>query len=131
MPIRYSTDANDLATAELDGFFVGWPNKPSNATLIASIAKSDHCVLAFDDQRLIGFITAITDHTLCAFIPLLEVLPEYQKQGIGRELVQQMKSLLANLYAIDLICDEDLVPFYTNLGFTKTRSMSIRNYERI
>jgi GNAT superfamily N-acetyltransferase len=131
MPIRYSTDANDLATAELDGFFVGWPNKPSNATLIASIAKSDHCVLAFDDQRLIGFITAITDHTLCAFIPLLEVLPEYQKQGIGRELVQQMNSLLANLYAIDLICDEDLVPFYTNLGFTKTRSMSIRNYERI
>jgi GNAT superfamily N-acetyltransferase len=131
MPIRYSSDASDLATAELDGFFVGWPNKPSNATLIASIAKSDHCVLAFDDQRLIGFITAITDHTLCAFIPLLEVLPEFQKQGIGRELVRQMKSLLANLYAIDLICDEDLVPFYTNLGFTKTRSMSIRNYERI
>ena len=128
MPIRYSTDANDLATAELDGFFVGWPNKPSNATLIESIAKSDHCVLAFDDHRLIGFISAITDHTLCAFIPLLEVLPEYQKQGIGSELVQQMKSLLANLYAIDLICDEDLVPFYTNLGFTKTRSMSIRNY---
>ena len=44
---------------------------------------SDRALLAppATTGRLVGFVTAITDGVLSAFIPLLEVLPEYQGQG--------------------------------------------------
>ena len=53
---------------------------------------------------------------MSAFIPLLEVLPEYQRRGIGSELVRRMLLLLADTYMIDLCCDEELVGFYERFG---------------
>ncbi len=48
--------------------------------------------MVIDDEngKFVGFITAITDKILSAYIPFLEVLPEYQRQGIGKELVKRM-----------------------------------------
>jgi GNAT superfamily N-acetyltransferase len=69
---------------------------------------------------------------MSAFIPLLEVLPEYQHQGVGTELVRRLLGQLDDLYMIDLCCDADLEPFYTALGFqTLDRGMGIRRRENI
>jgi len=43
--------------------------------------------LALDGNAVTGFVTAISDGVISAFIPLLEVLPEDQHQRIGTELV--------------------------------------------
>ena len=83
-----------------------------------------------DDDRVIGFITAISDGVLSAYIPLLEVLPAYQGQGIGGELIARMKSELSHLYMIDLLCDEKLISYYEKHGMTKASGALIRNYER-
>ncbi|WP_218212220.1 GNAT family N-acetyltransferase, partial [Pseudomonas sp. 2822-15] len=76
----------------LQGFFVGWPNPPSSHTHLKLLEKSTHIVLAVDDEneQVVGFITAISDGVLSAYIPLLEVLTEYQGRGIGKELVRRM-----------------------------------------
>ena len=58
------------------------------------------------------------------------MLPEWQGKGIGTELMRRMIAKLETLYAIDLICDEDVQGFYERLGFTERRGMTIRNYER-
>lgn len=89
-------------------------------------------VLAMDDNttQVVGFITAISDGILSAYIPLLEVLPEYKNNGIGKELVKQMLKELDNIYMIDLCCDDDLVPFYEKFGMMKGNSMLFRNYQR-
>jgi GNAT superfamily N-acetyltransferase len=86
-------------------------------------------VLAVDPASgdVVGFITAIGDGGLVAFIPLLEVLPAWRGQGIGRELVRRMLARLADRYAIDLVCDEDQVPFYERLGGTRGRAIMWRN----
>ena len=34
------------------------------------------------------------------------------------------------MYAIDLICDDELKPFYGELGFAPMTAMSKRNYAR-
>ncbi len=65
-----------------------------------------------------------------AYIPLLEVLPEYQGQGIGKELVKRMKEELSHYYMIDISCDDNVVPFYEKQGFNKNNSMYIRNYDK-
>jgi ribosomal protein S18 acetylase RimI-like enzyme len=83
--------------------------------------------LALDGEAVVGFVTAISDGVMSAFIPLLEVLPEYQHQRIGSELVQRLLVQLEDLYMIDLCCDAELEPFYSSLGFqTLDRGMGIR-----
>ena len=77
-----------------------------------------------------GFITAISDSVLCAYIPLLEVLPDYQGRGIGQELTQRMLAKLDHLYMVDLLCDANLQPFYARLGMRAASGMLRRNYAR-
>ena len=80
---------------------------------------------------MIGFINAISDKTLAAYIPLLEVVSGYRKQGIGTELVKRMLEQLKDYYMIDLCCDEHLEGFYRKLGMAKVTGMIKRNYKRI
>jgi len=91
---------------------------------------STHVVLAKDGDAVIGYITAITDGVLAAYIPHLEVLPAYQARGIGTALVTHMFEQLRAIYMIDLICDDDLQPFYERLGMMRYTGMIKRNYER-
>ncbi len=130
--ISYQIDLEGITAARLRGFFVGWPKPPSPETHLRLLQQSYRVVLAVDDQtnRVVGFINAISDSVLSAYIPLLEVLPEYQMQGIGDELVKRMLRLLDNLYMIDLTCDRRLQKFYERFGMNPSTGMMIRNYAR-
>ncbi len=128
--ITYNDTLDNVRAANLEGFFVGWPNPPSPISHLRLLQGSDEMVLAQDGVRVVGFITAISDGVLCAYIPLLEVLPEYQGRGIGRELTQRMLAKLDNLYMVDLLCDANLQPFYARLGMKVASGMLRRNYAR-
>jgi ribosomal protein S18 acetylase RimI-like enzyme len=129
--IHYQTDLNALASHHLEDFFVGWPHHPSPEGLLQLLQGSSYRVLAREGAEgpVVGFITALSDGVLTAFIPLLEVLPRYQNQGIGSELMRQMLNQLAHLYSIDLVCDPALVPFYENFGLRPHQAMILRHYE--
>ena len=129
--IEYTSSLEHI-TEEIieDGFFVGWPNPPSKKSHL-KILKGSYCVwLAIDKNKVIGFITAVSDGVLSAYIPLLEVLPEYQNQGIGSELVSRMLESLRHLYMIDLLCDEDLQKYYSKFKMVNATGSLLRNYER-
>jgi len=126
--IRYSTGLEGIGPEQLSGFFEGWPNPPSPETHLRILSGSDHIVLAIDDeaQRAVGFVTAITDGVLAAYIPLLEVLPEYRGRGIGRELVSRLLGVLGGYYMVDLVCDRELEGFYAPLGLGPAHAMVVR-----
>ncbi len=128
MVITYSDTLDNIRANNLQGFFVGWPNPPSPITHLHILQGSDAVVLAQDGAQVVGFITAISDGVLCAYIPLLEVLHPYQGQGIGQQLTQRMLAKLDNLYMIDLLCDANLQPFYARLGMQAASGMLRRNY---
>ena len=96
------------------------------------IQKSAYVILAVDtkNDKVVGFINAISDFTLAAYIPLLEVLPEYHKRGIGKELVRRMLKKLDKYYMVDLVCDNDLKPFYAQFNMKPAVGMIIRNYNK-
>ena len=130
--VRYTDSLENVTAEDLRGFFVGWLNPPSPETHLELLRNSDEIVLAVDEKsgHLIGFITAITDKVLSAYVPFLEVLPEYQSCGIGQELTRRMLEKLGGLYMVDLLCDRELQPFYERLGMKAAHGMMVRNYER-
>jgi ribosomal protein S18 acetylase RimI-like enzyme len=130
--ISYTDSLAGVSSEHLQsGFFAGWPNPPSPTTHYRILANSAAIVLArTDNGDVVGFITAVSDHVSCAYIPHLEVLPAYQGQGIGSELVRRMVEKLQHLYMIDLVCDPQLQSFYERLGMKAVVGMVIRNYDR-
>jgi len=116
----------------LHGFFVGWPNPPSAKAHMRILAGS-YCVwLAIDTctNKVVGFITAVSDGVISAYIPLLEVLPNYQSMGIGSELVKRMLDSLKSLYMVDVLCDEHLIKYYGKFGMHSATGAFIRSHAR-
>lgn len=126
----YTTSMEGITPQMLRGFFVNWGNPPSPDTHLRILHGSYKTVLAFDEtvNQVVGFINAISDGVLSAYIPLLEVLPTYQKQGIGKELVLRMMTELSDFYMVDLLCDTALQPFYERLGMAIADGMMARNF---
>jgi GNAT superfamily N-acetyltransferase len=131
--IVYETGVDGLRAADLEGFFVGWPSPPSPERHLELLRGSKHVVLARDEEssRVVGFVNVVGDGVLSAFIPLLEVLPAYQGQGIGTELVRRALDLARNRYMVDLLCDEGLVPFYERFGMQRVAGMALRNRDAL
>jgi len=129
--ISYTDSATGVTAERLRGFFVGWPNPPSPLAHVRLLAGSNHVVLAVGGAgtgNVVGFVTAISDGVLSAYIPLLEVLAAYQGRGIGSELMRLMLRRLRHLYMVDLLCDPELQPFYARLGMRPSTGMLLRNY---
>lgn len=129
--MRITDSLEGLTPDDLQGFFVGWPNPPSPETFHRLLAGSYRISLAVDERgRVVGFAQAISDGVLTAFIPLLEVLPQHQGRGLGTALMRHLLEQLGHLYAVDLSCDDDVVPFYERLGMGRGNAMYRRNYAR-
>jgi ribosomal protein S18 acetylase RimI-like enzyme len=119
--IIYRDDVTGIQPGQFTGFFEGWLDAPSPETHLRVLQGSAHVVLAIDaDQdRVVGFVTA--------YIPLLEVLPAYRKQGIGSELMRRILARLEALYMVDLMCDPELQPYYRQFGMQPSTGMVLRN----
>lgn len=90
--MKYQNSLDGISSEMLNGFFVDWPNPPNPQTHLKLLKNSSKIVIALDNHtnQVVGFITAISDGVLSAYIPFLEVLPKYKNKGIGKKLVKQM-----------------------------------------
>lgn len=77
---------------------------------------------------MIDFITALSDGVNSSFIPLLEVLPEYQGKGIGTKLVEKILQKLDGITNVDLTCDAEMQSFYERFQMLKSHGMVLRKY---
>jgi len=128
--IRYLTDIQTISPEQLNGFFVGWKEPLTTDQHYQSLKNSEHRVVAFDEEenRIVGFVSALTDRVNFAFIPLLEVLPDYRGRGIGKELLNRMMKILEPYQCVDLTCDPSVQAFYEQFGMLKSHGMIIRRY---
>lgn len=126
--VVFSRGTEGLRTGDLVDFFVGWPSPPAIDDRLGILTSADEVVVCrTPDGVVIGFATAITDYRFAAYIPLVEVLPEHQRRGIGSQMVQTLLERLRSCYMIDLVCDDDVVSFYERLGGIRINAVAWRN----
>ena len=130
--ITYIREDPTLSPRDFDDFFVGWRKRPSSKTALRAVTSSYRYVVARDNSeggggRMVGFVSAVSDGVLCAYIPFLEVLPQYQGKGIGTELMRKLLEELSGVYMVDLTCDPGMQSFYARFGMVPATAMTIRN----
>ena len=123
--VRYTDSLHRFSSNQFQNFCSGWKH-PLSSEKLFEILKAGYCVVvAYDTENFqpVGFVYAISDGILSAFIPLIEVLPEHQHKGIGTELMKLILERLENFYMVDLCCDDSLEKFYSRFGFLSCSGM--------
>ena len=101
---------------------VGWTNYTTNPTMLKNALEHSLFILTARDEegKLIGFLRAVGDGYSIVYIQDIIVLPEYQRQGIGTQLLRQTLEYFKEVYQMILTTDSELktLAFYESNGFT-------------
>ena len=91
----------------------------SPSELFRAVSSNWFAVSAFDGDRLVGFGRVVSDGILHAMIYEMIVLPEYQRRGIGEQILHLLvqRCLDANIHDIQLFCAHGKRGFYEKFGF--------------
>lgn len=96
-----------------------WSSADKPEQLLAALRNSHSLVTARVDGRLVGLGNAISDGHLVVYYPHLLVHPEFQGQGIGRQMMDALQQRYAGLHMQMLTADGRAISFYENLGFSR------------
>jgi GNAT superfamily N-acetyltransferase len=88
--------------------------------------NSDLTVTVRREGELIGLARGITDQGTTLFVCDVLVKPEFQKQGIGSELMRRLIEPYREIYQIVLLTDPETLPFYRKLGYMHWESAALR-----
>lgn len=108
---------------------VGWAQEDTTtpdmrANFNVGFLGSDHVVTAWDGDRLVGCVRVLSDGHFRSVIFDLAVLPEYQRQGIGRELVRRCRERYPT--AEWLVQTDEAKGFYERIGFAVSGDVFLR-----
>jgi len=121
--IRYVCNPQLYFGAVLDLYdSVGWSNYTNHPRrLEQAFHQSLFVMAAYDEDKLVGLIRAVGDGLTIVFIQDLLVYPHYQRQGIGRSLLQQTLGRFKDVYQIQLATEQSdkNLAFYRELGFRR------------
>lgn len=107
---------------------VGWINYINKPEMLINGFENSLLILgAYINHKLVGIIRVVGDGHSIVYIQDLIVHEDFQRQGIGRMLINEILSLYNNVYQIVLITDnsEKTVEFYKSLRFKEGTDNSI------
>ena len=118
MDITYSSEhcPNDSELKELFST-VEWQVSRHIDRLSAAMYKYDNLITAWDGARLVGLVCSLDDGAVTAYINYLIVHPDYQRMGIGKELMRRILNEYRDFMRVELIADAGATEFYDKLNF--------------
>jgi GNAT superfamily N-acetyltransferase len=96
-----------------------WSAAKRPSRLLRALARSDSVVTAWADGSLVGLGNAISDGALVVYYPHLLVLPGYQRQGIGRDIMKRLMSRYRGFHQHILVAESEAAGFYRDCGFRR------------
>ena len=118
MDITYSSEhcPNDSELKELFST-VEWQVSRHIDRLSAAMYKYDNLITAWDGAQLVGLVCSLDDGAVTAYINYLIVHPDYQRMGIGKELMRRILNEYRDFMRVELIADAGAAEFYDKLDF--------------
>lgn len=105
-----------------------WSSAEKPNELLAALRNSHSLVTARIDSKLVGIGNAISDGHLVVYYPHLLVSPDHWGKGIGRAMMEVLKTRYSGFHQQMLTADGGAIEFYKKMGFSKagqTESMWI------
>ena len=129
MAIAYST-TKDITIEQILPVYQAnkWSSANVPKTLHQALLNSHSLVTAWDGKKLVGIGNAISDGFLVVYYPHLLVHLDYQRRGIGKEIMNILQQQYRGFHMQILVAEREAIAFYQKFGFTKagkTESMWI------
>ena len=83
------------------------------------LAGADLVLSAWDAGKLVGVCRALTDHSYCCYLSDLAVDAAYQRQGIGRQLISQVREVLGDEVSLVLLSAAAAMDYYPHIGMAR------------
>ncbi|MCR2805141.1 GNAT family N-acetyltransferase [Paenibacillus soyae] len=121
MSVNYDSSLEGITTESLQELFlsVEWESGKYPNELLQAIKGSHSIVAAWDGDKLIGMINALSDGVLTVYFHYMLVNPSYQGEGIGREMMNRMLDRYKGYRTKVLISYPNVVDFYQKCGFSE------------
>jgi ribosomal protein S18 acetylase RimI-like enzyme len=87
-------------------------------------------VTAWDGSRLVGVARSLSDFAYCTYLSDLAVDIDYQRQGIGRELVRLTREA-GGRASVLLFAAPKAVDYYPRIGFTSGSGWMLREGDEL
>lgn len=107
---------------------VGWSMYTRDpARLERALTHSLTVLSAYEGKQLVGLIRAVGDGETILFIQDLLVLPEYQRRGIGKQLIEALLARFPEVRQRVLLTDNDpkTRSFYKAAGFVESQQVGV------
>jgi GNAT superfamily N-acetyltransferase len=119
-------EVTDIPLAELVALYgaVGWTAYVRSPERLRAAVRGSSCVLvARRDGRLVGLARAVSDGVSICYLQDVLVLPDEQRHGVGRLLVESLLARYADVRQKVLLTDDEprQRAFYESLGYTEIR----------
>ena len=120
MPVIYATEP-DLSAQEFHNILVASTlaeRRPANdfERLAQMLRNADIVLTARDCGRLVGISRAITDFAYCCYLSDLAVDIGYQRQGIGKRLIDETRRRAGDRASLILVAAPTAESYYPRIG---------------
>ena len=98
---------------------VGWSAYTKDMEKLLRGIRNSFTITAYKEQELIGLVRYITDEETILFVQDLLVKPDFQRQGVGGELLDRVLNKHPEVNQNLLLTDrtENTISFYKRQGF--------------
>jgi ribosomal protein S18 acetylase RimI-like enzyme len=100
---------------------VGWSNYMNFEVAETSLKNSIHCITVKDNEQIIGMGRIVGDGSIYLYIQDIVVHPDYQKHGIGKEIMNRLVTYLhenaPDKAFVGLFASEGKESFYEKFDF--------------
>jgi GNAT superfamily N-acetyltransferase len=98
---------------------VGW-SRAANEEELREVLEAGPAVGAWDGQRLVGFVRALSDGHLAAYVEDVMVHQDYRRGGVGDRIMSRLLGEIKRSANVSLFCERPVARFYERNGFRAT-----------
>jgi GNAT superfamily N-acetyltransferase len=116
--IIYKKDKNISLEQIKELFFsVDWRVGDIPDKIVEALKNSETLITAWDESRLVGLVNAFSDVTMVVYVHYVLTHHDYQKLGIGKQMINRVLKNYQEFKHIVLISNNNKIGFFQKCGF--------------